>query len=166
MERNYGQWRKELILTARIRQNAGNRSVLSKKQAVLSIVLNWFWSGKQKRKVRQTRMATGLFGGEDGIRTHVRLLANWFRVSPVMTTSIPLRVYSSAVFPRLFWNSKSLWKELTERTTKYSIIRTVKVLANRGFSADETDSRLKNFESVPLWPLRYVSVYVNSLLRD
>ena len=31
-------------------------------------------------------------GGEGGIRTHVGLLPNAFRVRPVMTTSIPLRV--------------------------------------------------------------------------
>ena len=33
-----------------------------------------------------------LFGGERGIRTLVCLRTNWFRVSPVMTTSISLRI--------------------------------------------------------------------------
>ena len=37
------------------------------------------------------------FGGESGIRTHVGLLPNWFRVSPVMTTSISLHSYDAQV---------------------------------------------------------------------
>ena len=49
----------------------------------------------------------GSVGGEDGIRTHVRLLANWFRVSPVMTTSIPLRI---SVLP----THKSLYHTVAE----------------------------------------------------
>ena len=39
-------------------------------------------------------------GGDGGIRTLVRLLPNWFRVSPVMTTSIRLPIYAQALrFP-------------------------------------------------------------------
>ena len=38
------------------------------------------------------RMAITIFGGVGGIRTHGTVRYNWFRVSPVMTTSIPHRI--------------------------------------------------------------------------
>ena len=41
--------------------------------------------------------ADAAFGGERGIRTLVRVSANWFRVSPVMTTSISLRIRLSGI---------------------------------------------------------------------
>ena len=65
------------------------------------------------------------FGGEDGIRTHVRLLANWFRVSPVMTTSIPLRVCqtrSEHLEPQKRGKTKMLERRV--RTAKYLVFRT------------------------------------------
>ena len=36
-----------------------------------------------------------VFGGDGGIRTHVPVKANAFRVRPVMTTSIRLRIYKT-----------------------------------------------------------------------
>ena len=68
-------------------------------------VVNHRKSIKRSRGVKpaKTLVTTGFssnhkgfsFGGAGGIRTHVRLPSNWFRISPVMTTSIPLHL--------LFW---------------------------------------------------------------
>lgn len=107
------------------------------------MILMQFSKVGKKEKVRQTRLFTGLCGGELGIRTLETSRPTAFRVLHLR----PLGQLSICQPENRFQN---FWKELTERTTKYSIIRTVKVLANRGFSADETDSRLENFESGPL----------------
>ena len=54
-------------------------------------------SRKCLNRTLQFRHFLHSFGGEGGIRTRVRLPANWFRVSPVMTTSIPLRIYLNTI---------------------------------------------------------------------
>ena len=54
-------------------------------------IKRWWDFGKEKSQ--QTRMFTGFSGGAGGIRTHVPFPTNWFRVSPVMTSSIPLHDY-------------------------------------------------------------------------
>ena len=48
-------------------------------------------------KTQDTLTGAWCFGGEGGIRTHVRLPVNAFRVRRVMTTSLPLHTY----FPSL-----------------------------------------------------------------
>ena len=53
--------------------------------------------------------------------------------------------------------SQNFWKELTERTAKYSVFRTAGARRNTGFLADKTDTFSKIFECAPLWPLRYFS---------
>ncbi len=63
-----------------------------------------------------------LFDGGDGeIRTHVPVRANAFRVRPVMTTSIRLRVYFNPLFFSPKNRSKNFWREKQER--KQKIIR-------------------------------------------
>ncbi len=44
-------------------------------------------------KNKNTPEGVFFFGGDGGIRTHVPVKANAFRVRPVMTTSIRLRIY-------------------------------------------------------------------------
>ena len=46
--------------------------------------------------------------------------------------------------------SQNFWKELTERTAKYSVFRTAGARRNTGFLADKTDTFSKIFESGPL----------------
>ena len=53
-------------------------------------------------------------------------------------------------FSSLFFGGKRLWKELTERTAKYSVFRTAGARRNTGFLADKTDTFSKIFESAPL----------------
>lgn len=47
-------------------------------------------------------------------------------------------------------SSKNFWKELTERTTKYSIFEPEKTLYLWAFLAEQTANSSKNFESAPL----------------
>ena len=42
--------------------------------------------------------------------------------------------------------SQNFWKELTERTAKYSVFRTAGARRNTGFLADKTDTFSKIFE--------------------
>ena len=59
-----------------------------------------------------------LFDGGDGeIRTHVPVRANAFRVRPVMTTSIRLRVYFNPLFFSLKFRSKT-FGEKSRRESK------------------------------------------------
>ena len=87
-----------------------------------------------------------------------RLSYGEFRVSPVMTTSIRLHICQSAVF-LLQKRWKSFWKELTERTAPIQFSNRAQSPINQGFSQYKTNTFGVNFESVPLWPLRYVSEY-------
>ena len=72
---------------------------------------------RQKRKVQQTRMFTGLFGGELGIRTLEAFRLTAFRV-------LHLRPLGQLSVCQSENRSQNFWKELTERTTKYSVFRT------------------------------------------
>ena len=49
------------------------------------------------RSLKISNSIVFLMSGEDGIRTHVTLPSNWFRVSPVMTTSIPLHIQFAVI---------------------------------------------------------------------
>ena len=93
---------KNWFFSVRIRQNAENRLVLSKKRTVLSIVLSRFWANEQKRKVRQTRLFTGLFGGELGIRTLGSFWEHSISSAAPSTTRTTLRVCDSAFLPKTF----------------------------------------------------------------
>jgi len=64
-----------------------------------------------------------------------------------MTTSIHLRVYFSPVFPLFCGGITPLRKELTERTTEYSIFEPVKNRMVTGFVRYEAHSLNGNFES-------------------
>ena len=152
MDRNFKRWRKELIFKVRIRQNARNRLVLSKKRAVLSIVLSRFWANEQKRKVRQTRLFTGLFGGELGIRTLGSFWEHSISSAAPSTTRTTLRVCNPAFLPKTFGKN---WRK-EQQNIQFSNRR--KPLILRAFLAEQTANSSKNFESCPLWPLRYVSV--------
>ena len=85
-------------------------------------------------------MATGLFGGELGIRTLETSRSTAFRVLHLR----PLGQLSICQSENCLQN---FWKELTERTTKYSVFRTVKPRINTGFLTDKTDTNFKNFET-------------------
>ena len=110
-------------------------------------------------------MVTGFFdGGAGGIRTHEPVRTTWFRVRPVMTTSIPLPICSAAVFPRLFPMKKGFGKNWRKEQQTYSIFEPWKTRTVTRFLVDETDSSPQDFESAPLWPLRYLSMYKYSIL--
>ena len=96
-------------------------------------------------------MFTGLFGGELGIRTLEAFRLTAFRVLHLRPLG-QLSIYQSEN------PSQNFWKELTERTTKYSVFRTAWPRMITGFSVDKTDTDFKNFECCPLWPLQYVSI--------
>ena len=98
---------------------------------------------RQKRKVQQTRMVTGLFGGELGIRTLGPFRDTAFRV-------LHLRPLGQLSICQSENRSHNFWKELTERTAKYSVFRTAGARRNTRFLADKTDTFSKIFESVPL----------------
>lgn len=98
---------------------------------------------RQKRKVQQTRLVTGLFGGELGIRTLEAFRLTAFRV-------LHLRPLGQLSICQSENRSQNFWKELTERTTKYSVFRTARPRTVTGFSVDKTDTDFKNFESAPL----------------
>ena len=66
-------------------------------------LIDKFWEKSEKwrvnsEKVKSTSFCRNLsiFGGDGEIRTRGRVSANWFRVSPVMTTSIRLHILSVA----------------------------------------------------------------------
>ena len=73
------------------------------------------------------------------------------------TTRTTLRIYFRPVFfPEIC--SKIRWRENRRDGKKYSILR-FSVLRNiKENQGDEIPSFCRNFESVPLWPLRYRSV--------
>ena len=67
------------------------------------------------------------YGGDSGIRTHGPLRIKRFRVSPVMTTSISLRVYFRLPLSSFPKYSKILWREKQERKHKsirFGILKT------------------------------------------
>ena len=79
----------------------------------------------KKRKVQQTLEFTGPCGGDGGIRTHGTVRYNWFRVSPVMTTSIRLHVCQTRLKhsePQKWGKTKMLERRV--RTTNYSVFWT------------------------------------------
>lgn len=88
-------------------------------------------------------MVTGLFGGELGIRTLGPFRDTAFRV-------LHLRPLGQLSICQSENHSQIFWKELTERTTKYSVFRTAKPRINTGFLTDKTDTNFKDFESAPL----------------
>ena len=144
---------KNWFFSVRIRQNAENRLVLSKKQAVLSIVLSRFWANEQKRKVQQTRMFTGLSGGELGIRTLGSFWEHSISSAAPSTTRTTLRVCNSAFLPKTFGKN---WRK-EQQNIQFSNRR--KPLILRAFLAEQTANSSKNFELVPLWSLRYVFIF-------
>ena len=81
------------------------------------------------------------------------------------TTRTTLRVYFRPVFfPEIC--SKIRWRENRRDGKKYSILR-FSVLRNiKENQGNENHRFCRNFESAPLWPLRYLSMYVNSGNRD
>ena len=110
------------------------------------------------------RMSHGflIHGGEDGIRTHVRLLANWFRVSPVMTTSIPLRIYLNTILSpaaeKPAQKKLRIWGEFVGRTTKiFNYIIPQKPATYKGFRAGgyriatliSSQGRYNHFDTTP-----------------
>ena len=113
---------------------------------------------KAKRKAykrHKTACRLNFFGAAGGIRTLVGLLPNWFRVSPVMTTSIPLRVFFATSALKKHPGKR---RELMERTTKNFLLNdTSKALKNQGFSEKQFQSghsfssqaRYDHFDTLP-----------------
>ena len=92
-------------------------------------------------------MVTGFFdGGAGGIRTHEPVRTTWFRVRPVMTTSIPLPICSAAVFPHLFPVEKGFGKNWRKEQQTYSIFEPGKTRTVTRSLVDETDSSPQDFE--------------------
>ena len=66
-------------------------------------------TSKKCKKRLENVVFSSQIGGDGGIRTHGRLPVNWFRVSPVMTTSIRLHVCSPDFLPqKLLLKGKTL----------------------------------------------------------
>ena len=82
-----------------------------------------------------------------------------FRVRLVMTTSITLPLCSAAAFPCLFPIEKDFGKNWRKEQQTYSISEPWKTRVVTRFLVDETDNSPQDFESAPLWPLRYVCIY-------
>ena len=96
-----------------------------------------------------------LDGGDGEIRTHVRLPANWFRVSPVMTTSIRLRINLVLNFARLLQGRN--WNAVIQNSRKMKHLRDI--ARKREFSqVAEWWARLP-FESAPLCPARVPEIF-------
>ena len=112
-----------------------------------------------RKTVLNTEFNTVPLGGAGGIRTHGTRRYNWFRVSPVMTTSIPLPICSAAVFSRFFSVKKCFGKNWRKEQQIIQFFEPGKTRMVTRFRLDETDSSPQDFESVPLWPLRYHSVF-------
>ena len=90
-------------------------------------------------------LADCLFGGGCGIRTHVPGRANAFRVHPVMTTSITLRVYFHRQNPQ-----KTLWKMRRkdgEKTVIKLYSNSPKTLIYQGFPRWNRANWSADFES-------------------
>lgn len=100
-----------------------------------------------KKKNPETRMVTGFFdGGAGGIRTHEPVRTTWFRVRPVMTTSIPLPICSAAVFLRLFPIEKGFGKNWRKEQQIVQFFELGKTRMVTRFLVDETDSSPQDFE--------------------
>ena len=92
-------------------------------------------------------MVTGFFdGGAGGIRTHEPVRTTWFRVRPVMTTSIPLPICSAAVFPLLFPIEKGFGKNWRKEQQIIQFFEPGKTRMVTRFRLDETDSSPQDFE--------------------
>ena len=114
-----------------------------------------FWA-KSKNANFVSKLAF-LFGGSGGIRTHEPVRTTWFRVRPVMTTSIPLPICSAAVFPRLFPMKKGFGKNWRKEQQIIQFFEPGKTRMVTRFLVDETDSSPQDFECGSLRPLRYFS---------
>ena len=110
----------------------------------------------QKRKVQQTLEFTGLFWRRVRDSNPRDLSVYSISSAAPSTTRTTLRVYFRPVFfPEIC--SKIHWRENRRDGKKYSILR-FSVLRNiKENQGDEIPSFRRNFESGPLWPLRYRS---------
>ena len=112
---------------------------------------------KKKPANGKNRLQTEFSGGVGGIRTHGTRRYNWFRVSPVMTTSIPLRVF---IFTSALKNTsekgENWWREL--RDIYFSMIaekpRKIKVF-QRWASKKGIRFRVRTLQ-----PLGYISKFM------
>ena len=107
-------------------------------------------------------MVTGFERRERDLNPRGIFVPNWFRISPVMTTSIPLRMVTKI----LKYTQKSSRKLKLEKwqTLRANISKLSKIRCQRnGLISRFFDSlwylTQQSFESAPLWPLRYLSVY-------
>ena len=129
-----------------------------------------FYSHNKKEPANGEKpLADWLFGGEGGIRTRVRLLSNWFRVSPVMTTSIPLRVYFYHLNPQIAL--RNLGRKDGEKSGIKLYSNSRKTLINQGFWRLRCACCFSDFEScmknVILGNLMYFSsILVKSLALE
>lgn len=133
MGRNCGQWRRNLILSVRMKGKAKNPPGSFRKTDCSFRDFRGDSPERQKRKVQQTRMFTGLFGGELGIRTLEAFRLTAFRVfysehtladfekkCPILRVNALVRkkVLSSPL--RLLPTARNA-RELSERTNRISI---------------------------------------------
>ena len=98
-------------------------------------------------------MFTGLFGGELGIRTLEAFRLTAFRVLHLR----PLGQLSICQSKNRFQN---FWKELTERTTKYSIFEPEKTPDFTGFFSGANSQLFIKFRVLHLRPLGQLSVSI------
>ena len=133
--------------------------VLSWKRAssllVFGPILKVFAGKSKKRKARKPNDLLAFLGGAGGIRTHGRLPYTWFRVRTVMTTSIPLH----GIFASPMLRKKE--RKGGENKRKYWVFKPQKTQRIQGFFERRVPRSPNVFESAPLWPLRYLSVYVS-----
>lgn len=101
-------------------------------------------SKRAKKKSPENRLFTGLFGGELGIRTLGSFWEHSISSAAPSTTRTTLRVCNSAFLP------KNVWKELTERTTKYSIFEPEKTPEFTGFLSGANSQLYKKFRVRPV----------------
>ena len=77
-----------------------------------------------------------------------------------MTTSIPLPICSTAVFPRFFSAKKGFGKNWRKEQQIIQFFEPGKTRMVTRFWVDVTDSSPQDFESFSLRPLRYVSIFL------
>ena len=122
----------------------------------------WPWEKRKAQSYGQKPWYDWVFGGELGIRTLGSFWEHDISSVAPSTTRTTLRVYFRPVFfPEIC--SKIRWRENRRESKKYSILR-FSVLRNiKENQGDEIPSFCRNFESAPLWPLRYLSIWCNAI---
>ena len=121
------------IFIKRLKKSFFNLPIAHSKTFLFSKIplLRRFRAKKQNRNfVSKLRFS---FGGEGGIRTHVPVKANAFRVRPVMTASILLQILNFYMLNPRIWQNIKLRQNLGQNNQKLLRYKISKTLKKQGF---------------------------------